>query len=85
MLLLLANNENNQKLLSLAALGDKGAAFLESYTNILNYVEPEDPQGSYLYRALIGDGKKQVPLFNPLLKEIIQTIYGWIKQGEKRK
>lgn len=67
----------------MAALGDKGAVFLESYTDILNYVESEDPQGSYLYRALIGDGKKQMPLFNPLPDEMIQPIYGWIKQGEK--
>lgn len=83
MLLILANNENNQKLLSLAALEDKSAVILESHTDILNYVEPENSQGNCLYRALIGDSMKQMPIFNPLPDEMIQTIYGWIEQGAK--
>ena len=47
----------------------------------MNYVEPENPEGSLLYRALTGDGMKQMPLGNPLPDEMIQAIYDWNEQG----
>ena len=68
---------------ALAAHGGKGGVFLESYADIMNYVEPENPEGSLLYRALIGEGMKQMPPGNPLPDEMIQTIYDWINQGAK--
>ena len=68
---------------ALAAHGGKGGIFLESYADILNYVEPGNPEGSLLYRALIGDGMQQMPPGNPLPDELIQTIYNWIEQGAK--
>lgn len=57
--------------------------FSKSYADIMNYVEPENPEGSLLYRALIGEGMKQMPPGNPLPDEMIQTIYDWINQGAK--
>ena len=68
---------------ALAAHGGKGGVFLESYTDIMNYVEPGDPEGSLLYQALIGDGMKQMPPGNPLPDELINVIYNWIEQGAK--
>jgi len=68
---------------ALTAHGGKGGVFLESYEDILNYVEPGNPEGSLLYRALIGDGMPQMPPGNPLSDELIQTIYNWIEQGAK--
>ena len=68
---------------ALTAHGGKGGVFLESYEDILNYVEPENPEGSLLYRALIGDGMQQMPPGNPLPDELIQIIYNWIEQGAK--
>ena len=68
---------------ALTAHGGKGGVFLESYEDILNYVEPENPEGSLLYRALIGDGMQQMPPGNPLPDELIQTIHIWIEQGAK--
>ena len=66
---------------ALAAHGGKGGVFLESYADIMNYVEPGNPEGSLLYRALIGDGMKQMPPGNPLPIDLIETIYNWIEQG----
>jgi len=66
---------------ALAAHGGKGGVFLESYTDIMNYVTPGDPENSMLYKALIGDGVKQMPPDAPLPDEMIQTIYDWIQQG----
>ena len=68
---------------ALTAHGGKGGVFLENYTDIMNYVESGDPEGSYLYRALIGDGVDQMPPGNPLPEELIQIIYNWIEQGAK--
>ena len=68
---------------AVAAHGGKGGVFLENYSDILNNVVPGDPEGSLLYKALIGDGMKQMPPGNPLPAEMIQTIYDWIKQGAK--
>ena len=68
---------------ALTAHGGKGGVFLESYEDILNYVEPGNPEGSLLYRALIGDGIPQMPPGNPLSDELIQTIHNWIEQGAK--
>ncbi len=68
---------------ALTAHGGKGGVFLENYTDIMNYVEPGDPEGSYLYRALIGDDVAQMPPGNPLPEELIETIYKWIEQGAK--
>jgi len=68
---------------ALTAHGGKGGVFLESYEDILNYVEPGNPEGSLLYRALIGDGMPQMPPGNPLSDELIQTIHNWIEQGAK--
>jgi hypothetical protein len=66
---------------ALAAHGGKGGVFLESYSDILANVEPGNPEGSLLYKALIGDGMKVMPPGNPLPEEMVQTIYDWIKQG----
>ena len=68
---------------ALAAHGGRGGVFLESYTDIMNYVKPGNPEGSLLYRALIGDGKQQMPPGNPIPDELIQTIHNWIEQGAK--
>ncbi len=68
---------------ALAAHGGNGGVFLESYSDILNYVEPGNPEGSLLYRALIGDGMEQMPPGNPLPDELIQIIHDWIEQGAK--
>jgi len=68
---------------ALAAHGGKGGVFLESYTDIMNYVESGNPEGSLLYHALIGDGMPQMPPENPLPDELIQTIHDWIEQGAK--
>ena len=68
---------------AVVAHGGKGGVFLESYTDIMNYVEPGNPEGSLLYRALIGDGMPQMPPGNPLPDELIQTIHNWIEQGAK--
>ena len=68
---------------ALAAHGGKGGVFLESYADIMKYVTPGDPENSMLYKALIGDGVKQMPPDAPLPDEMIQTIYDWIKQGAK--
>ena len=66
---------------AVAAHGGKGGVFLESYSDILANVEPGNPEGSLLYKALIGDGMKVMPPGNPLPEEMVQTIYDWIKQG----
>jgi hypothetical protein len=68
---------------ALTAHGGKGGVFLENYEDILNYVEPGNPEGSLLYRALIGDGMPQMPPGNPLPDELIQTVHSWIEQGAK--
>jgi len=68
---------------ALTAHGGKGGVFLENYEDILNYVEAGNPEGSLLYRALIGDGMPQMPPGNPLPDELIQTIHSWIEQGAK--
>ena len=68
---------------ALNAHGGKGGVFLESYSDILENVEPGDPEGSLVFRALIGDGMKQMPPGNPLPDASIQLIYDWIKQGAK--
>jgi hypothetical protein len=68
---------------ALTAHGGKGGVFLESYADIMNYVEPGNLEGSLLYRALIGDGMQKMPLGNPLPDELVQTIHNWIEQGAK--
>jgi len=68
---------------ALAAHGGKGGIFLESYEDILSYVEPGNPESSLLYRALIGEGMPQMPPGNPLPDEMILTIHNWIEQGAK--
>jgi hypothetical protein len=60
---------------ALAVHGGKGGVFLESYADIMNYVEPKNPEDSLLYRALIGEGMKQMSPGNPLPDEMIQIIY----------
>jgi len=68
---------------ALTAHGGKGGVFLESYEDILSYVEPGNPENSLLYRALIGEGMPQMPPGNPLPDEMILTIHNWIEQGAK--
>ena len=68
---------------ALTAHGGKGGVFLESYEDILCYVEPGNPESSLLYRALIGEGMPQMPPGNPLPDEMILTIHNWIEQGAK--
>lgn len=68
---------------ALAAHGGKGGVFLENYSDILGNVVPGNPEESLLYKALIGDGMKQMPPDNPLPDEMISTIYDWILQGAK--
>ncbi len=68
---------------AVAAHGGKGGVFLESYSDIMNYVVPGDPENSMLYKALIGDGVDRMPPppADPLPDAMIQTIYDWIAQG----
>lgn len=66
---------------ALAAHGGSGGVFLESYEDIMNYVEPGNPEGSMLNKALTGDGLKQMPPSGRLPDETIQLFYDWIKQG----
>lgn len=68
---------------AVAAHGGKGGVFLESYSDILDNVVPGNPENSLLYKALIGDGMKQMPPGNPLPDEMIQVIYDWIIHGAK--
>jgi hypothetical protein len=63
------------------AHGGKGGVFLESYEDIMEQVVPGDPENSRLYKALIGDGMKQMPPGNPLPDDLINIIYNWIEQG----
>jgi hypothetical protein len=60
---------------ALTAHGGKGGVFLESYADIMSYVEPGNPEGSLLYRALVGDGMQKMPPGNPLPDELVQTIH----------
>ena len=66
---------------ALNAHGGNGGIFLENFSDILAQVIPGDPEGSTLYKALVGDGIPQMPPGNPLSDDLIQTIYGWIEQG----
>ena len=66
---------------ALSAHGGSGGVFLESYEDIMNYVEPGNPEDSMLYKALTGDGLKQMPPSGRLPDETIQLFYDWIKQG----
>ena len=66
---------------ALAAHGGRGGVFLESYDDIMNYVVPGNPEGSRLYKALIGDGERQMPPSGRLPDATIQLFYDWIKQG----
>jgi hypothetical protein len=66
---------------ALEAHGGSGGVFLESYEDIMNYVVPGEPENSRLYKALIGDGERQMPPTGRLPDEIIQLFYDWIAQG----
>ncbi len=66
---------------ALAAHGGRGGVFLESYEDIMNYVVPGEPENSRLYKALTGDGEKQMPPSGRLPEPIIQLFYDWIAQG----
>lgn len=66
---------------ALEAHGGRGGVFLESYDDIMNYVVPGNPEGSRLYKALIGDGERQMPPSGRLPDATIQLFYDWIKQG----
>lgn len=68
---------------ALDAHGGDGGIFLESYADIVEHVEPGNPENSLLYKVLIGDGVPLMPPDNPLPNELIQTIYNWIEQGAK--
>jgi hypothetical protein len=66
---------------ALSAHGGRGGVFLESYEDIMNYVVPGQPENSRLYKALTGDGEKQMPPTGRLPEPIIQLFYDWISQG----
>lgn len=66
---------------ALAAHGGRGGVFLESYEDIMNYVVPGEPENSRLYKALTGDGEKQMPPSGRLPDATIQLFYNWIAQG----
>ena len=66
---------------ALEAHGGRGGVFLESYDDIMNYVDPGNPEGSRLYKALIGDGERLMPPSGRLPDATIQLFYDWIKQG----
>jgi len=68
---------------ALTTHGGKGGVFLESYEDIMNYVEPGDPGNSLLNKALTADGMQQMPPSGALPDEIIQLFYDWIDQGAK--
>jgi hypothetical protein len=68
---------------AVAAHGGKGGVFLESYEDIMDQVEPGNPESSMLYKVLIGDGVKQMPPGNPLPDEMISVIHDWIEQGAR--
>jgi len=68
---------------ALTAHGGKGGVFLESYEDIMNYVEPGDPENSLLYKALTADGMQQMPPSGALPDDMIQLFYDWIDQGAK--
>jgi len=66
---------------ALEAHGGSGGVFLESYDDIMNYVEPGNPEGSRLYKALTGNGEKLMPPSGRLPDETIKLFYDWILQG----
>ena len=68
---------------ALDAHGGRGGVFLESYDDILEYVEPGNPEESVLYHVLTGDGQPLMPPDGPLPDEQIQLFYDWILQGAK--
>lgn len=68
---------------ALAAHGGKGGVFLESYDDIMQYVNIGNPEDSILYKRLIGDGVPVMPPSGKLPDETIQLFYDWIAQGAK--
>jgi hypothetical protein len=68
---------------ALKAHGGKGGVFLESYSDVIKYVIPGNPDQSELYQELAGKGMPQMPPNNPLPSKTIQLFYDWIKQGAK--
>lgn len=68
---------------ALDAHGGKGGVFLESYDDILGYVEPGNPEESVLYKRLTGDGVPVMPPSGQLPDDIVQLFYDWIAQGAK--
>lgn len=53
-----------------------------SNANGLPYVNPKNPEDSYLYQLINGEGELVMPLNDePLTDEQIQTVLDWIGQG----
>lgn len=59
----------------------KGGVQLESYEDIMKYVEPGDPEASVLYKYLTGNGVPVMPPSGKLPDATIQLFYDWIVQG----
>jgi len=70
---------------ALPAHGGAGGVFLESYEDVMDYVEPGNPEDSLLYKALLGDEHRLMPPppAEPFSEETIQLFYDWIAQGAK--
>ena len=58
---------------------------LLSYSNVMNYVHPFNPNNSNLYQSITGNGQDIMPPSPnpPLSSAQIQLIYDWIMQGAK--
>jgi ubiquinol-cytochrome c reductase cytochrome b subunit len=54
-----------------------------SYAGISKLVTPGNPDKSLLYEQFIGKVQPQMPLGQPLSKDIIQTFKNWIQDGAK--
>ncbi|HAF61906.1 MAG TPA: hypothetical protein DCK95_06225 [Anaerolineaceae bacterium] len=59
----------------------EGGVFLENYEDVMKYVISGDPEGSELYKRLIGDGVDIMPPSGKLPDATIQLFYDWIAQG----
>lgn len=70
---------------ALSAHGGAGGVFLENYEDVMDYVEPGNPEDSLLYKALIEDEHRLMPPppAEPFSEETIQLFYDWIAQGAK--
>jgi hypothetical protein len=65
--------------------GGGDAQPLISYSYVMNYVQPLNPNNSNLYQSITGNGQDIMPPAPnpPLSSAQIQLIYNWIMQGAK--